>query len=254
MIKKLITPLILPPGIFIIILFWAGFRLMRRKGWKAGVITVTVALALWLCSLGPVANWLMRGLEAGQVIPPAPRGDVIILLGGGVRASAPDLTGEGAPVEDAIARVVSAARLQRRLGLPVIVSGGAFSEGDTPEAPILKRFLVDLGVPEKRVLVEDRSRDTEENARNVKVICGKHGFSAPLLVTSAYHMRRSVRAFEHEGVRVVPVPANFMAGRIDHLTILDLLPKAPALMMSSRALHERLGLVFYRVVHLKEKL
>lgn len=88
----------------------------------------------------------------------------------------PDLSGEGVPASQAYPRIVTAVRLHRRLGLPVIVSGGRIRAEDTPEAVIVKRFLVDLGVAESQVILEERSRDTHENAVFTKAVCEREGF------------------------------------------------------------------------------
>jgi uncharacterized SAM-binding protein YcdF (DUF218 family) len=61
---------------------------------------------------------------------------------------------------------------------------------------VIRRFLVDLGVAEGQVILESQSRDTQENAFNCSGIVRQRGFRFPLLVTSAYHMRRSIRAFQ----------------------------------------------------------
>lgn len=246
-LKKLITSFLLPPGIFVALLFGCGAWLARRRGWRVAVLPVAIAFLLWGASTPLVSEPLLRGLERGVTIPAEPRGDVIVLLGGGINGTVPDLTGKGAPSEDALARLVTAARLQRRLGLPVIASGGRWSAGHTPEAPIMKRFLVDLGVPGGKVITEEQSRDTAENARYTAGICRERGFAAPLLVTSAYHMRRSRLAFEREGMRVTPVAAGFKTGEPEPLELYDFLPRAASLLKTATALHEYLGLVFYRL-------
>lgn len=247
-LKKIITPFFLPPGIFVVLLCVSGIWLVRRKCGKAGLLNLMLALLLWLCSSGPVANGLMAGLERGQEIPASLTGDVIILLGGGIHENVADLTGRGAPRDDALARLVTAARAQKRLGVPVIVSGGAWSEGGTPEATILRRFLVDLGVPEKKIVVEARSRDTAENALYSKEICVLRGFGHPLLVTSAYHMPRALYAFRTQAMPVHPLPASFKASRNGKYGWMDCLPSSGALNLVSTALHEYVGLLYYRLM------
>ncbi|MEJ2697851.1 MAG: YdcF family protein [Candidatus Sulfobium sp.] len=187
----------------------------------------------------------MKGLETGLTIPANPRGDVIILLGGGAREGAKDLTGVGAPSEDTLARIVTAVRLEKRLHVPVIVSGGAVFPWKKSEAPVDRRFLMDLGVQGDRIIVEDKSRDTFENARYVKEICEKRRFKNPVLVTSAYHMRRSLLMFRKFNMGVTPVPAGFRAwdrkyGWADYL---------PGDLAASRtAFREYVGLLYYKAV------
>ena len=192
--KKLITPFLLPPGIFIAILIFSGLLFLRKSS-KAGILNMLIGISLWLLSIVPVSDTLIKGLENDLTMPANPIGDVIILLGGGVYNGVRDLTGEGAPSEDTLARIVTVARLQKRLRVPVIVSGGAVFPWRKAEAPVDTRFLMDLGVPGDKILVDDKSRDTLENARYVKEICEKRRFRYPILITSAYHMKRALLSF-----------------------------------------------------------
>lgn len=241
--KKLITPFLLPPGIFLIILMISGL-LFLRKSRKAGILCIFTGAALWLLSISPVSDMLMKGLEAGLIIPANPQGDVIILLGGGIYDGVKDLTGIGAPSEDALARVVTAARLQKRLHIPVIVSGGSAFPWRKAEAPIDGRFLRDLGVPVNQILMDDKSRDTNENAEQVKEICEKRRFKDPILVTSAYHMKRSLLSFRRFNMKVTPVPADFRTWDTKYGWP-DYLPGD--LRNSMTACREYLGLLFYKV-------
>ena len=208
--KKLITPFLLPPGIFIAVLIFSGL-LFLRKSRKAGILNILIGISLWLFSIGPVSDTLIKGLENDLAMPADPRGDVIILLGGGVYDGVSDLTGVGAPSEDTLARIVTAVRLQKRLRVPVIVSGGTVFPWKKAEAPVDRRFLMDLGVPADKILMEDKSRDTLENARYVKEICEKRLFRSPILITSAYHIKRAVLSFREFNMDVTPVPSNFKA-------------------------------------------
>lgn len=246
-LKNCIAASLLPPGLFIMLLLVSGVWLWRRRQLAFGAIHAIVALLLWALSLGPVANALTGRLEDGLTIPSNPRGDVIILLGGGIYEGVADLTGSGAPGENMLGRLVTAVRLQRQLGVPVIVSGGSGYGGRSPEAPVIGRFLRDLGVEAEQVLLETRSRDTEENARYSREIMIARGYRHPLLVTSAYHMRRSVQMFQRVGVPVTPVPAQFRTGADLPLIWADFLPGAGALHQSEKALREYLGLLFYRL-------
>lgn len=243
--KKLITPFLLPPGIFVIIMLISGF-LFLRKSRKAGILCIVTGVSLWLFSIDPISDKLMRGLEAGLVIPANPKGDVIILLGGGTYEGVGDLTGVGAPSDDTLARIVTASRLQKKLDVPVIVSGGNAFSWRKAEAPIDGRFLQDLGVPADQILMEATSRDTIENAEQSKAICERRGFKDPLLVTSAYHMKRSIMSFHRLNMKVTPVPADFKTwdreyGWLDYL---------PGDIRNSRiACREYIGLLFYKIAY-----
>ncbi len=250
-LKKIVTPLILPPGILVVAILVIALILFYRRQWKLGLANLSAAMVLWALSVSPVANLLMRGLEADFPIPQHPSGDVIILLGGGVIHGVPDINGRSAPAASTMGRIVAAVRLYRMVHLPIIVTGGRGGDAaDEAVATVAQRFLVDLGVPEDRIIVEDRARDTEQNARLTTVICRKKGFSRPILLTAAYHLKRAVAAFDAAGLQVNPFPAYFLGSAAESFTWRRLLPRAGALYTSAEALHEYVGLVYYRLAGL----
>jgi len=246
-LKKILTPFLMPPGIFIGLLICSGVWFSLRKQWKAGLLNCLIGIFMWLLSLSPVSDMMLRGLEPDFKIPKNLHGDVIILLGGGVYDEAPDLSGIGAPSGDMLERTVTAVRIQKRLNVPIIVTGGVVFKGKAAEAPIVKRFLVDLGVPSERVIIEDKARDTIENAKYSKEICEKDGYKNPILVTSAYHMKRAVLSFKKVDMDVLPFPAGFRTWENKKYGWEDYLPQD--LGGISVAIREYMGLLFYRIAY-----
>ena len=155
----------------------------------------------WALSIAPISDAMIKGLESEYRIPKNIKGDVIILLGHGVFDEAPDLTGLGAPSGTYLARIVSAVRLQKKLNIPIIVSGTEVPEDKVVKDHIVKRFLIDLGIPTDKIILEDESRDTFENAEFTQEICQDWVLRHPILVTSAYHMKRAVMSFEKVGLK-----------------------------------------------------
>ena len=246
-LKKCISAALLPPGMFILILLVAAWWLRRQRRMLAACNCLLLALLIWAMSTSFIADVLISRLEKGLAIPTRAKGDVIVLLGGGVNDKVPDLTGSGAPSEGMMPRLVTAVRLQRQLDIPILISGGAVYAGRSAEAPVIRRFLLDLGVPAHQILIEDKSRDTIENARFSRVILQQHRFRQPLLVTSAFHMRRSLEAFRREGIAITPVPANFFTAPGRATIWADLLPESGALYGTATALREYLGLLYYHL-------
>ena len=246
-IKKLIAPFLLPPGIFVLILFYLAFRGWVRKRGAAAGTAFLLGLVLWLSATSPAAVFLSRGLENRHPLPDDIAGDVIILLGGGYFDRAEDLTGIGFPAGDMAGRLITAARLQRRLNLPLILASGQVSRHTQAGALIDQRILVDLGVPAGRLHAETMSRDTAENAFYSRKICDREGYRRPILVTSALHLPRAVRLFEAVGLEVLPVPAYRRTWATQRFDWRSWLPSAAALSVTSAALHERLGLLYYRL-------
>lgn len=244
--KKIVMPFILPPGIFIILLIGSGIWYLFKGYRKAGIINCIIGMLMCLVSLSPFSNYLFRGLESAFDMPENPQGDVIILLGGGIYDESPDFSGIGIPTEDMTTRIVTAARLQKKLGIPIIISTGKVFKHRKSEAPIVRRFLIDLGMPSDKVIMEDKSRDTIENAKYSTDICKKSGFEKPILVTSAYHMRRAVMSFEKTGLKVLPFPVGLRTWRDMKYGWDDYMPSLSAFDKTCTAMREYLGLIFYK--------
>ena len=234
--KKAVSPFLLPPGLFVLILICSGLFFFRRS-FRMGLLNIATGLLIWLLSISPVTDRLMNGLQAGLRYPAHPQGDVIVMLGGGVSGNVPSA--------DTSERMITAVSLYRVLHVPIIVSGGQVYSWGKAEAPIDARYLAGLGVPAADILLEDKSRDTLENARYVKKLCEAHHFTAPLLVTSAYHMRRSLLCFRHEKMRPTAVPADLQTAKPEYGWA-DYLPSD--LDGANTCLHEYLGIVYEKLV------
>lgn len=237
-ISPLGTALVL--GLVALLLAPSPHRSRRRAGFAAGVVAI-----VWLCfwSLPATSLWIRGQLEdqAGpRSIDALPTASAIVVLGGAVEGALPpwrpypDLTSAGD-------RVWHAARLYRAGKAPLIVlSGGTTHEGEEPEAQAMRKFLVDLGVPEAAMLLEEKSTTTTENAADTARLLQARGIRRILLVTSALHMRRARALFERVGFQVIPAPTDY---EVSHRAFVwrDLLPDANALDGSGRAIKEIVG-------------
>lgn len=242
-LAALIKSLVLPPGSLLVLLA-PGLLLWRHRPRLARGLVAAGALLLWLLSLPVVTGGLLALLEP-EPLPHAtrlPRAQAIVVLGAGRYRDAPEYGGDTASGL-VLERLRYAARLARASGLPVLASGGS-PEGRGPEAVFMKEILeAEFGVPVR--WVEPRSRSTWENARESRRILAREGIDTILLVTHAWHMPRARRAFEDAGFRVIPAGTRFH--RPDGSVLSDWLPDARALQDSSHALHEVLGLAWYRL-------
>ncbi|HEY1406456.1 MAG TPA: YdcF family protein [Spirochaetota bacterium] len=238
-LKKIITSFILPPGIFIPLVLCVAVFQFRKKD-RLWIVSVLIAVFIYLMSLPAISTSLIGSIEyrAGDQSFFA-RADCIVLLGGGLTEGVRDLTGVSIPSQEASVRILDAARIYRIYKKPIIVSGGSVL-GSGPESFVLARFLADLGVPQSQILIEDRARDTGENARFVREICDQKGYRRVILVTSAYHAQRAEIFFERQGLFVLVYPSGQFAETSSH-TFLDYLPSAQAIKLSSMALKEMLG-------------
>jgi uncharacterized SAM-binding protein YcdF (DUF218 family) len=132
----------------------------------------------------------------------------------------------------------------------ILLDGGSGSilENKIREAVEARKYLLDIGIPDSAIGIEPNSRNTRENALFVKPILDSiapHGNY--LLITSASHMRRSLRCFEKVGIVVTPYSTDRMAGPrkfiFDHVFI----PDKRALFVWDIFLHEWIGYVTYKI-------
>ena len=168
------------------------------------------------------------------------------MLGGAVGAPvAPRVTHE---FNEAIDRVYLTARLYREGKAPlVIVTGGnqPWSESKTAEADLIREVLMEWGVPKDAIFLEGSSRNTRENAMYSKNIINATNCESPLLVTSAAHMPRAVAAFNIVGVTVTPVSTDVRVVKQSVPSLMDFIPNAGALAMTSEAIREWIGQKVY---------
>ena len=247
LLKNLIALFLLPP-LSLCLLGFAGFWLLKRRP-RLGKSLIALSLTLLFALSTPlVANYLMSLLE--QHVPVLQVGatqgaEAIVILGGGVYHDAPEY---GADVVNgtALERLQYGAYLQRQTGLPILVSGGS-PEGGTPEATMMRRSL------EQEFLVpvrwaEMRSQDTAQNAQFSAVILKAEGITKVLLVSHAWHLPRARIEFEKHGLTPILAPTRFgyVPGGHSGAKIFNYLPQARALLKSHYAIHEGIGLLWYR--------
>ena len=244
-LKKLLTPFLLPPGLMILIGAAAFMGSLARKNVRAAWACAFLSLMLWASAITPAVDFVVGPLESGLAIPPVPRGDVIIMLGGGVYKGTADLSGVDTPSPDTLERLVTAARLHRRLGLPILVTGGKVHPDGVSSARVARRFLMDLGLAPDKIWTEELSRDTYENALFSASICRKRGVSKPILVTTGTHMKRALFCFKTVGLPATPYPCGLTVQPQRPFEWRQLLPEASRLHAVSKGLHEWIGRLYY---------
>ena len=249
LLTKIIAALVLPPG-GNLLLGVAGLALWRRAKSLAILLFIASFATLYIFSIPKVGDVLFEALES---VPPRLPGAVladdvgaIVVLGGGRNGNAPEYGGETVAFPSLV-RLRYGARLQRETGLPLLVSGGRVYEVEpASEAALIEGVLEDeLNVPVR--WLEERSRNTAENASYTAELLREENIAAAILVTHAAHMPRAVEAFEGQGVRVYAAPTGRRAGNRASAGVLDWLPSAAALDRSRAALHELLGQFWYRI-------
>ena len=238
---------ILPPGIFILAMLGIAVYLWKKRHQhRAAGLLAALSLALYLLSIGAAADRLMGSLEQTYEVPTHPEGDVIVMLGGGAIADVQDVDGIGMLAQSPSSRLLTTLRLHRLYHLPILLSGGQVFSDTGSEAEIGRRVLRSLGVSDEMIYVEGRSLTTGQNARYSAEILQREGFMHPILVTSAFHLPRSVLNFEKEGVAVTPYPTDFWVSGAPQLYLIKFAPSASALLTNTVYLQEKLRIFVTR--------
>lgn len=243
---KAVSGFLLPPGIIIVILIVYSVWLSRREKNAARLLGL-VTIIFYLISTNFVGEMMIRSLESRYNPPQSVEGDVIIILGGGATLDTPDIDGLGHPTGATANRLITGARLYHTLGVPIIISGGQVFEDTGNEANIAKRILLELGLPENKIIIEDTSLNTRENVQNIKSILEDNVFQKPVLVTSAFHMERSLRNFSKLNINVQPFPTDYRSNININISVNKFIPSYGALNNFCTAIHEYLGIIALRM-------
>ena len=223
--------------------------LILRRRCATSVSGLALAV-LVTASLSPLGNMLFTPLEQrfpDMAYPEQPV-DGIIILGGSYDTVSHSYESELVLHEDTKPVSVVADLAHRYPDAKIIFSGGS-SDTSTPslsEAAIVKQIFVSWGIPADRILLEEQSQTTEENARFTARMLKPAPQSRWLLVTSAYHMPRAMGAFRKAGMNVLAFPAGPRThGWQDFWWPTD--TATDNLRRVDLAVHEWLGLVAYRL-------
>jgi uncharacterized SAM-binding protein YcdF (DUF218 family) len=210
--------------------------------------SVAAALVLFVTLFTSTGTVLLQQLEDrfARAALPADGPACIVTLGGGFESEIVAARG-GFEMTQAGDRFVETLRLARDFPRArILVSGGDGSlsgayEGD---AVIAERFFTAFGIAAERLIRETESRDTFENASNTETLLTSHGLENCLLVTSAFHMPRSMGLFRKLGLTVLPWPTDYRTTGKASLGLDFTQPSANTQLMTT-AVREWTGLLFY---------
>jgi uncharacterized SAM-binding protein YcdF (DUF218 family) len=243
-IMLLPTNFLIGAGLLGAILLATRFASLGRK-----LLIASLAL-LAICGFSPLGKLLLHPLESRFPSWDAAQGapDGIIVLGGSID---PDLslTHGAAVVRSAADRIIAAAALALRYpNARVIFSGGSpnLVSNDAREADFAGAIFESLGTSKARLIMERRSRNTQENAEFSKALASPKRGERWLLVTSAFHMPRSIGVFRRAGFNVEPYPVDWRVGEgADLLTFST--AALEGLGRTDIGIREWMGLLAYRI-------
>ena len=225
-------------GVFLIGLSLLGQ--LRGNRAAAGLYTFFALMVLYYPSTQFGVDAIAKPLEARYpAFSPEelPEGDTIVVLGGGIGAEG--AYGRWGDLNHASDRVVSAAELWHAKKAPKIVVSGGSTQGPVSEASRMADLLQRMGVPATAIRLEEKSLNTEGNAREVAALVDK-GSPHILLVTSSLHMRRAAALFTAQGFRVTAAPTDHRVPRYPH-AVPGWMPRIQHLDTSTAAIHEWVG-------------
>jgi uncharacterized SAM-binding protein YcdF (DUF218 family) len=250
--KKIVALFLYPMGLCLGILSLGLLCLWATRRQRLGKVLATLGtLLLLLMSIPFISSGLLVPLEQRypallhpEAVSWEPNTSTsppwIVVLGGG-HVSDPRLPANSQISAAALGRVVEGVRLHKAVpGSKLLLSGGAVSD-PVPEAEVMARIAVLLGVKPQDIRLESDSRDTAEEAEIIAKMLGREKF---ILVTSAAHMPRSMALFKRRGMQPIAAPTDFRASNTRSSGPIRFFPGVASLGQTQTAVHEYLGLAW----------
>jgi uncharacterized SAM-binding protein YcdF (DUF218 family) len=244
-LKKIISQILYPLNFSLLVLL-AGIVMiwMRGQRWKkVGKVLATMgAFLLVLCSYSFIAEALLISLEyeypALKSVQSFSHIEYVVVLGGG-KSSDERLPSTTQLSGSSIARLIEGIRIHRQIaGSRLILAGGAVYD-PVPEAQVMAEAAIALGVEADSLVLEAVSKDTQDQAANIREIVGNAPF---IMVTSASHMRRAAGMFRKQGLQPIPAPADYWVKNDRAVSPADFFPSPDNLRKLQRAVHEYVGI------------
>ncbi|MCG8383434.1 MAG: YdcF family protein [Gammaproteobacteria bacterium] len=245
-VTHLIESIISPPAgpLFLIVIGVFLIRKLPRLGYSLSIAGLAV---LFFASIPVISYALVDSLESGY--PPLQKApstaQAIVVVGGGQNYNRPDFNGDtisGYGLE----RLRYAAHLHEMTGLPLLISGGTRLHSEVSEAALMKDVLEKEFKVEVKWL-EETSNNTYENVQHMATMLERYGISSVVVVTHAWHMPRTMWAFNEVGIQATPAPTAFNEGNPIEMGVNAFLPQANALMVTRVVFHEVMGRLWYQI-------
>lgn len=246
---------VLTPSNFLVLVGLLGLALALLRwpkfGWSLLTIAILGIAAAGWSPLGPVPLMVLEDRFPRQELPSTVTG--IVMLGGAVDIHITQARGSEA-WNDQSERITATAELANRFpSARIILSGGSAHPDAISESSIARQALTAMGVPEVRIELETRSRNTCENASESVIVAKPQASEIWLLVTSASHMPRAIACFRAANFPVTPFPVDYHTRGSEDLRRMQE-SVAGGLAQFDLAAHEWTGLITYRLAGLTREL
>lgn len=257
-ISKIVTPLLMPLSVSALLVI---FGVLYRRGRKIGNWLIWIGILVILISGNRYfANFLAYNLEKSY--PPYTGDqhfDAIVVLGG---STEPAISPRTFPeVNGASDRLFLTARLWKSGKADnIILSGGAIEwlDGrDYSAAQEMRDLLLLFEIPVDKMLLQEESSNTREDALLTAKIIEEQDYESVLLVTSAWHMRRSIGVYGKLGIEVTPAPCDYLVTEADlgslkaaslPQILINFIPSVGAMSQTALCLKEYFGYWVYQIM------
>lgn len=245
LLKKIVTLFFMPLSVILGLLVMGIVLLMfTRRHTAAKVILVMATFVFLITGFGFIFNGALVRLE--RTYPPLDLQDardarvkwIVVLAGGHTTDSTLPLISQLAP--ETLVRLTEGIVIYRSLpGAKLLLSGGHVFDPNS-SALFMAELAGRLGVNRRDIFLEDKSQDTDDEAAIIKPMLGKQKF---ILVTSAYHMPRSMKLFTAQGMEPIPAPVGHYIHTDERISPGDFSPRLGNFRNAEIVIHEILGII-----------
>ncbi|MCP4163707.1 MAG: envelope biogenesis factor ElyC [Deltaproteobacteria bacterium] len=241
LIKKIVSVFLMPFTFSLLFLLIGLYYLWFTKNQKRGKYFVSAGfLSLIVFSFAPLINPLLSDLERNNTVYDGSKVEYVVVLGGG-HNSDPTIPLSSHLISQSLMRLSEGISILRRnKGSKLVLSGFSGFQDKIPNAIVMEKVAVSLGVDNALIITEPKPRDTIEESMYISKIVKDKKFA---LVTSAFHMRRASAIFKKRGLNFVTAPTYYMVKRSG----INLVPKPGTLSKSHTLISEWLGFIWAKI-------
>jgi len=230
--------------IFILLLLTGLFTFLQYRK-SAIVFSFITILCFWGTGSGLVGKCLLAPLQTNNLYEtPIKWGkhNALVVLGAGtIKQSFSDNVFPGimsySRIDTAASSYFDCKKSHNTCTL--LLSGGDPSNNDKTEANIYQKYLLRLGVDSRDIIIEDKSKNTFQNAEFSSAILKSHQFDQIFLISSGFHLQRALLYLAHFNIKPIPIPADYTAA------FYSIIPRGYNFAIADFALHEHIGIARY---------
>ncbi|NMA12373.1 MAG: YdcF family protein [Chloroflexi bacterium] len=257
-LSKVLPTLVYPTG-FMFLCLIAALAFINSRPKLSRIIIILSLIIIWITGTPLLSNLMIRNLES--TYPPyngSETAKVIVVMGGGTDSweyprQMVELSGAGD-------RILYASKLLKEGKGDLLLFGGSYytvlDGAEQSVAAEMAAIAEEIGVSEDKILLQEGSLNSYEEAVADSQILKKMGEEQIILVTSATHMRRAVACFEKQGIKVIPAPVDYAITDKEWAALTEfnlkrfhtwIIPQSGNIRAFETALKEYLGIFMYRL-------